>query len=141
MVVLIIAFVALICFLGILTQMGNAQLVQAGRVWRRQRRKPGRLLAGLTFDQAFDENYSVIWQTQAPALRLIDSAGDLGLLVSGLRPWFRGAARKYPALYDGFSFDDWVRFLHQSQLIDLTAGRVRLTPEGRGFLDYSGVAH
>lgn len=139
MVLLVIAIIALFSLLAVLTHMWGARMAQKARI--RNVRGNGRLLAGLSFEQAFDENYVLIWETQVPALRTIASSGLTGVPVKALKPWFRRAARNYPALYDGFSFEDWLCFLYRVQLVQLTGNRVRLTPEGRGFLDYCGVAH
>lgn len=139
MVVLVIAIIALFSLLAVLTHLWGARMNQKARI--QNARGNGRLLAGLSFEQAFDESYVLIWETQAPALRMIGSAGEAGVPVKGLKPWFRRAARNYPALYDGFSFEDWLCFLYRAQLVQLSGNRVRLTAEGLGFLDYCGVAH
>lgn len=139
MVVLVVAIIALFTLMAVVTHVWGSRM--ARRAKARTARGNGRLLAGLSFEQAFDENYVLIWETQVPALREISSCGRAGLPVKGLKPWFRRAARLYPALYDGFSFDDWLCFLYRAQLVQLSGNRVRLTAEGRGFLDYCGVAH
>ncbi len=139
MVVLVVAIIALFTVMAVVTHLWGARMARRARI--RNTRGNGRLLAGLSFEQAFDENYVLIWETQVPALRVIRSTGVAGLPVKGLKPWFRRAARNYPALYDGFSFEEWLCFLYRAQLVQLSGNRVRLTSEGRGFLDYCGVAH
>lgn len=86
--------------------------------------------------QAFDPDFAVIWDTQTPALQLVDEASIQGLPVHRLQPFYARSARMYPELYDGSSFGGWLDFLEREQLIDRSGRRVFITAEGHEFLTY-----
>ncbi len=86
--------------------------------------------------QAFDSDCAVIWDTQVPALELIDRTGIRGLPVRQLRPVYARSARSYPELYDGSTFGSWLEFLESEQLINRSNGHLFITAEGQQFLAY-----
>jgi len=88
----------------------------------------------LSMEQAFDPDHAIIWDTQVPALQLIASAGREGLSLEELRGFYARSACRYPELYDGSSFESWLEFLKETQLISVGLYRVLLMPEGQQFL-------
>ncbi len=90
----------------------------------------------LSIEQAFDPDHAIIWDTQLPVLELIASAGLAGLSLEALRPFYSRSARRYPELYDGSSFESWMDFLEDTELISVHRGAVSLTREGQQFLQY-----
>lgn len=89
--------------------------------------------------QAFDPEYALIWDTQLPALQLIDNAGTKGIRTQQLSPFYARSARSYPELYDGSSFGSWLEFLEREQLIRKKTTRVFITAEGHELLEYRVV--
>jgi len=105
------------------------------------RMAPEPLFSGMSYSQAFDSNYGLIWQTQVPALELIRRAGSRGLPVQTLKPWFRHALRCYPDLFEGHTFEEWLDFLCRSQVADCGGGdHLQLTARGCELLDHCRMA-
>lgn len=96
---------------------------------------PGPFAALLSIDLAFDSDYAILWDTQIPALELIRGAGRKGVTVRVLGASYRSNARRYPELYDGGSFQQWLTFLESAQLIACDGNRVMLTAEAQKFLE------
>ncbi len=90
----------------------------------------------LSISGAFDPDHAIIWDTQIPALQLIASAGGEGLPIEALYPFYRDSTRHYPELYDGCSFESWLEFLRQTQLVSVGFYRLLLMPDGQEFLRY-----
>jgi hypothetical protein len=93
-------------------------------------------LAVFSVAQAFDPDYAIIWDTQFPALQLIDNAGVKGIRTQQLYLFYLRSARRYPELYDGSNFGSWLEFLEREQLVRKKATRVFITAEGHEFLAY-----
>ena len=85
---------------------------------------------------AFDPDYAIIWDTQLPALQLINKAGAKGMGPQQLHRSYFHSARRYPELYDGTSFERWLEFLETEKLIATRSSRVFITAEGHKFLEY-----
>jgi hypothetical protein len=92
----------------------------------------GKSFTVLSISDAFDAERIVIWQSQLPALQLIGP----GISRSELWNFFEHASALYPELYEGIAFEEWLRFLETCDLVARVRGEVRLTPNGRDFLDY-----
>ncbi len=90
----------------------------------------------LSIALAFDPDHAIIWETQIPALQLIASSGRDGILVRELASLYHQNARRYPELYEGSSFGNWLEFLRTSGLVKLGIAKVSLTFEGERFLRY-----
>ena len=90
--------------------------------------------------EAFDPVYAILWEAPIAALRLLDSAGHFGVPVPRLRPIFDKAAACFPEIYEGYSFSQWLKVLEKNQFIAWTAGRVKLTPEGKAFLNHRFIS-
>ncbi len=106
--------------------------------WERERTasKPPTLLA---INEAFDPVYAVLWQAPIAALELIDSAGKSGTPVATLRPIYESASVRFPEIYDGCSFVQWLHCLEEAQLISWHGYNVVLTSEGHAFLKFRFV--
>jgi hypothetical protein len=110
-------------------------------VLERIRSEPaGVAFSTLSIALAFDPDHAILWETQVPALELISSAGPPGVHIRQLYAWFGVAAARYPELYEGSSFKQWLDFLEKAQLITFDASRVALTSKGREFLQYRVTA-
>ncbi len=92
----------------------------------------GKSFTVLSISDAFDAERIAIWQSQLPALQLIDP----GISRSEFRNFYEHASTLYPELYEGIAFEDWLRFLEECDLLARFGGEVRLTRNGRDFLDY-----
>ena len=140
---MLVAFAAVAALLFLFAFFGLVAFAHLAEMKERKRLRKlncNGILAGICYEQAFDENYALIWQTQIPALQMVGEARQ-GIQISALKPLFRSLAKCYPDLYDGYCFEQWLNFLEQSRLIGLHEKRVLLTPEGRGFLEHCRVAH
>jgi len=89
--------------------------------------------AALSIGQAFNPIYAVLWEEPRAALRLIESSGQSGIRVERLQPIFDQAAVRFPEIYDGYTFSQWLEFLEGIGLI-AWGDRVKLTLEGQAFL-------
>ncbi|HVZ60166.1 MAG TPA: hypothetical protein VG892_05220 [Terriglobales bacterium] len=138
MVYLIIA-ASVVSFAGLVALLSVAR--SAAYKVREARVAPEPFFFGMTYAQAFEDDYGLIWQTQVPALELIWSAGRRGLPMQSLKAWFHNAARLYPDLFEGHTFEEWVEFLHKSRVANSDNGeRLHLTALGCNLLDYCRMA-
>ena len=68
------------------------------------------------------------------------SAPDVGIVSHGgwgdsVPRYLATTSPRFPELYEGTLVSDWVDFLRRSQVAVIRGGRIRLTPEGREFLE------
>ena len=134
MPVLVVAFASFILFILIVVALWVAQAAEVRERRRVQTRRSGRRFSGISIADAFDSDHALLWETQMPALELISRGGERGVPYERLLPLYNRSARCYPELYEGSSFQRWVEFLEESQLVVLTPARAFLTPEGAEFL-------
>ena len=139
MLVALVGAAAFLFLFGVLILVAFAHVAEMRERKRLRQLNFNGILAGIAYEQAFDENYALIWQTQVQPLMVI-AANQHGVPISALKPWFRTLAKRYPDLYDGYCFEQWLNFLEQSRLIGQRDKRIVLTPEGRGFLEHCRVA-
>ena len=90
--------------------------------------------ATLNIAQAFDPTYGALWEAPIRALDCLSSAGATGIPISRLYPIFREAASRFPEIYDGYHFQEWLQFLESNELIHWCGQQVTLTRQGREFL-------
>ena len=131
-------FLVVICvalFLGVVALLAFAAATER-RQLRQLRSDPAARAFPLEFNQAFDPQHAILWSTQIPSLRLIESGGSTGIEYKRLAGEYQRTAASFPELYEGSSFAQWLVFLHRSGLVDLGSRRVILTPYGREFLHY-----
>jgi len=126
-------FVA-IAVLRLAAETRESQLIQGIR-----NRTLSNALIPLSITEAFDPIYAALWQAPITALELIDSAGAEGIPVARLRPIHESAAVRFPEIYDGYSFLQWLQFLEETQLISWHGHNVVLTPDGHAFLKFRFV--
>lgn len=132
MLLLPIAALALLAFFLIL-----AMLCVATDCEERERKRlytHEAIFAGMNLN-GFDDNARLLWATQVPALQYLESSPRGGVSAGALRPWYEGMARRYPALYEGHSFDEWLAFMEQSRVIGRLQGRLLLAAHGQNILD------
>lgn len=139
MLVLILAVVSFLLFLGIVVLLWLADALESREIRRKRSVSLQKPLAPLSITQAYDSTYAVLWEAPISALELIESGGGSGIAVARLRPSFSKAAACFPEIYDGCSFVQWLRFLEETQLISWDGYRVLVTPEGKAFLKYRFV--
>jgi hypothetical protein len=139
MFVLVIAVAALLGFAALICLLLFARFAES-RHTSRLPVAPEPLFSGLSYDQAFEDHYELIWQVQVPGLELIRTSGEAGLPVHTLRPWFERTLRSYPDLFEGHTFEEWLEFLQRSRVGRFHNDRVRLTTIGCELLDHCRMA-
>jgi hypothetical protein len=136
MPVLILALLSVILFVVTLVLLGFAEASEARKMRNAEASLEGTPFRVLSVCDAFEPEYAVLWETQAPALRFVAAAGAKGVSRPNLYAFYRRTAGRYPELYEGSSFKQWLEFLEASELIYDRAGRVGITPQGSEFLRF-----
>jgi hypothetical protein len=132
---LLVPFLALaVAFLLFALLSFRADLAERKQCRRISLWSKGRPFSVLSLADAFDQDHTLIWETQIPALQQIAAAGRKGVPLERLYLQYAQSARVYPELYDGSSFGRWIEFLEKAQLITLHRHRVFLTLEGHQFV-------
>ena len=127
---------SVIAFLGFSIFLTIAHALERRTIDRIRNEPDGLSFSAIAIELAFDPDHAILWDTQVPALQLINSAGPHGAHIRRLYAWYCRSAALYPELYEGSSFKQWLEFLERVQLITRNPYRVALTPEGRDFLRY-----
>jgi hypothetical protein len=133
--VLAIIVSAVVFFMLVLGLLAGAAVSEYAQL-RRIRFDPQARPFTLTLQKNFDPEHALLWATQVPALQMLSAAGHRGLKYECLYRTFQKAARRYPELYDGSSFAQWLLFLERQALITMSWSRVRLTEHGMEFLQH-----
>jgi hypothetical protein len=139
MPLLILAIASLLFFFLVVALLWIANTLESRTIRRRRILIPTESLAPLSINEAFEPIYSVLWEAPIAALELVQSAGPSGIPVARLRPIYRQAATRFPEIYDGCGFVEWLRFLEATDLIFWAGCKIVLTPEGKAFLRYRFV--
>jgi hypothetical protein len=139
MPVLILAVASFLLFVFVVALLCIASALESRTLRRKRILTQARPLALLSITEAFDPIYSVLWEAPVAALQLIDPAGPAGIPVARLRPIYEGVAARFPEIYDGCSFLQWLQFLEETQLISWHSYKVMLTSDGRAFLRFRFV--
>jgi len=92
-------------------------------------------------DGAFDPDCALLWETQVAALQLLSAAGDEGITPLSLRPLFEQESRRYPELYDGARFEEWLAFLQETEMAERRDAALVITHVGREFLLFQEQRH
>ena len=122
-----IGILALLCLADALeTRTRRAQLVS-------RRVDP---FSTLNVAQALEPIYATLGEAPIRALDCLKTVGARGAPVSCLHPFFCEAASRFPEIYDGYDFQQWLQFLESSELIHWCGQQVTLTRQGREFLAY-----
>jgi len=136
MPVLFITLAAFVFFVLVLIALSVAQLAERKEERRLFLRIPGKPFTVISIAQAFEEDSAILWETQVPSLQLIASGGPKGTPVLKMRRFFIVASKRYPELYEGVYFEQWLHFLEQAELISLADEKIVITPQGVDFLKY-----
>ena len=136
MPVLILAIASYLIFFLVLLLLWVAGMVESRGIRNRQLLVLHNPLPLLSITQAFEPAYAVLWEGPITALRLVEAAGPAGLPAVRLRPAFRKAVVRFPEIYDGYNFVEWIQFLEQNELIAWDGYRIKLTAGGLAFLKY-----
>lgn len=81
---------------------------------------------------AYDCDHRVLWEIHVPALQLFES----GITFPELCRLWQRYAGLYPELYEGTSAGDWLKFLQDCNLVENGDNLVRLTADGRDFVNF-----
>jgi hypothetical protein len=134
--VLLLAVASFLAFLSIVLLLWVANTFDKRKTCRKSEIHVGPSFAVLSITQAFERVFAVLWDAPIHALELIRSGGTRGIPVSRLQSTFNEAAARFPEIYDGFNFEQWLQFLEDAQFVVWTEQQVILTREGREFLEY-----
>ena len=140
MPVLFLAIASFLFFFAVVVLLWIAGTLESRAIRRKQQPTPEEPVALLSITEAFDPIYSVLWEAPIAALELIDSGGRAGIPVARLRPIYEQAAARFPEIYDGCSFVQWLHFMEEIQLVSWRDFKVVLTPEGHAFLRFRFVS-
>jgi hypothetical protein len=136
MFLLVLAVASFLAYIGILALLCLADTLET----RTRRTEPimprVEPFSTLHVAQAFEPIYAALWVAPIRALDCLQSAGPRGLPVSRLYPIFREAASRFPEIYDGYHFHQWLQFLEGNELLHWYGQQVTLTQQGREFLAY-----
>lgn len=139
MPVLSLAIASVLVFLAILVLLWIADTLESRAIRRKRLLTRAKPLALLSITEAFDPICSVLWEAPTAALLLIDSSGTFGLPVATLRPIYEEAAARFPEIYDGCGFLQWLQFLEETHLISWHSYKLVLTHDGQAFLRFRFV--
>jgi hypothetical protein len=126
----VLPFIA-IFFARVMARMPDSRVSE--RIWQEA---SGKAFSVLSITLAFDPDHALVWETQVPMLQLVSESGRHGISVTHLREAYFESACHYPEIYDGFTFEQWLEFLEDAQLVASTGKHVLLTSKGRDFLHY-----
>ena len=141
MPVLILDSASLLIFFVVVVLLWIAGTLESRAIHRKEKLSLAEPLPLLSITEAFDPIYSALWEAPVAALELIDSAGRGGIPVARLRPIYEEAASRFPEIYDGCSFVQWLHFMEKVQLVSWHDYKVVLTAEGHAFLRFRFVTH
>jgi hypothetical protein len=141
MPLLILAIASFLLFPLIVGLLYLANALEAREAVRVQAAASGKRGMALSLNEAFDPIFSVLWEAPIAALELAEPAGPAGIPAVRLRPIYRRAAARFPEIYDGYSFLEWLHFLEETRLIAWHGGNAVLTADGRAFLKYRFVTN
>ncbi len=88
-------------------------------------------LGPLSISDAHDPERNILWDNQIIALQLIGT----GTAIPELLALWKRYVHLYPELYEQTSFWDWLTFLQNCGLVEATGNVLRLTSNGREFLN------
>jgi hypothetical protein len=132
----IVVSLLIVLVIGVVSAVVISHTMQEREVEEIEAEPAGNPFTVLSIALAFDPDHAIVWETQMPALQLIGEAGVRGIKLRRLYAWFHGSARRYPELYDGSTFPQWLDFLENAKLIVRSGGRIVLTAEGIQFMQY-----
>ncbi len=131
----LLLFPPFLVFMAIVVLLSIASVLES-RERQRRSATSHKLFPVLSLTDSLDPSYVIVWQTQLAVLGQMSAAGSMGLAVKSLRPLFSQLARRYPELYEGTTFDEWVGFLEQERLARRAGNTMWLTAEGHAMLEH-----
>ncbi len=90
----------------------------------------------LVCSEGFDPDRALIWGTQVPALRFVSRHEPRGTCETRLTLVYAELASRYPEIYDGYTFSQWLEFLVGIRVFCLADEAVHITPAGRHLLQF-----
>ncbi len=135
MLVLILAAGSFLVFLAVLACLFVAHTLESREVTRKRNVWLHRPIRLLSITQAFEPVYAPLWEAPIAALQLISSARS-GIPAARLHTIFDRAASRFPEIYEGCEFAQWLDFLESEDLLwwDPDSNRVTISEKGREFL-------
>ncbi len=134
--ILLLAGASFIALISIALWLWLADVLEARKSYAERKVLVEPPFTSLSVGQAFEPVFAALWEAPILALELIESGGKRGIAVSRLLSTFHEAGHRFPEIYDGFDFEQWLQFLEGTQFVVRSEHTIRLTREGREFLDY-----
>jgi len=97
-----------------------------------------RYVSALSIAYSFSEAYRMIWGSQLSLLDYLNTNDPQP--TTALRPFYNLGASQYPAIYQAYTFEQWLNFLKAHLLIREDVGLTGITVRGREFLTYLTTA-
>jgi hypothetical protein len=130
----LVVVAAVVAFVLIVSLLLLADLAERKHVKQLRLGPLSQPFSALSIVHAFDPERFMLWDTQLPLLEQLHSAGSKGCSLAQLYSFYLQLARRYPELYEGSSFEDWLGFLAASELVRLETDQGHITAEGRQFV-------
>jgi hypothetical protein len=86
--------------------------------------------------EAGDADRTIIWGMQIPALRYVFDHEPEGAPRGRLRPMYTELARRYPEIYEGHPFEEWIEFFVAAGVFHFAGKSMHITPDGYDLLSY-----
>jgi hypothetical protein len=131
---LLVVVAAVVAFVLVVSLLLLADLAERKHVKQLRLGPLSQPFSALSIAHAFDPERFMMWDTQLPLLEQLRSAGLKGCSLAHLYSFYLQLATRYPELYEGSSFEDWLGFLAASELVRLETDHGYITAEGRQFL-------
>lgn len=82
-----------------------------------------------------DPDYAALWESQMPVLALLRSGGRKGVTLSQAKKLFEEMRHRYPELYDGSTFGDWLDWLQRAEVAHRQQDTIAITEKGLFLLE------
>lgn len=129
-IVVLPAAAGLICLCLVILQ--NARAAANDKPQEPSCRQLRNTLGVLSITDAYDPERNVLWEHQILALQRIGKQINYAELDS----LWQHYQYLYPELYEGVTLCDWLGFLRDCNLARFDGSNLRLTKNGRNFLDF-----
>jgi hypothetical protein len=133
-----IEIAVLLLLAGYILYMVRRFWIAFGQVWRKLTKPRTSLnLARFFAGDGSDGDRELLWQTQLPALELLQEAGSSGVSIARMTKPYRKFARAYPELFDGSTCSDWFDALQEAGVaVHCRQGAtIAITEKGQLILD------
>ncbi|HXZ80116.1 MAG TPA: hypothetical protein VEG30_09320 [Terriglobales bacterium] len=136
MPVVFVTLASFIFFILVIVALGIAHLAEKRESRHLCLQLSDKPFSVLSVAHAFEEDSAILWESQVCALQTTAAAGTRGIALVRFRRLYIELASRYPELYDGSSFEQWVHFLESAELISCIDYKVVITRQGQQFLKY-----